>query len=72
MRPPPAPIRFTASPRRQQQAQDVDVELLVKELRGHVLDRRELVDAGIVDQIALPPRAVMSATTRSAPSRLDA
>jgi hypothetical protein len=34
----------------QQQAQDVDVELAVEVLLGDVFQRRELVDAGVVDQ----------------------
>jgi hypothetical protein len=40
--------------RRQQEPEHIDVEVLVKEILGDSLERRELVDAGVVDQDVEP------------------
>ena len=46
--------------RRQDQAEHVEVELLVEVLGGHVFQRSELVDAGVVDQDVEPCRTPSS------------
>ena len=46
--------------RRQQQTEDVEVELPVKEVLGHLLERRELVDAGVVDQDVEPAECLLA------------
>ena len=38
----------------QQETEDVDVEVPVKEILGHCLERGELVDTGVVDQDVEP------------------
>ena len=45
--------------RREEQAEHVEIELLVKVLGGHVLERRELVDAGVVDQDVEPAERLL-------------
>jgi hypothetical protein len=52
--------------RRQDQAEDVQVELLVEVVGGHVLQRGKLVHAGVVDQDVDPPERPLGLAEQSA------